>query len=128
MMQRLLLRRYDFPGNVRELENILERAYTLCDADIIHASDLHLGEEKDETSLIPDASVIDIPEGVTELDSLSGVSRAWHYHARAGIQSLEQDGYCAKTGNFISAVALPFEKSWVWMIKVCLVKITTKME
>ena len=48
----------------------------MCDADIIHASDLHLGEEKDETSLIPDAESIIVPEGVTELDSyLESVER-----------------------------------------------------
>ena len=36
--------RYDFPGNVRELENMLERAVTLCTGTKITANDLHMRE------------------------------------------------------------------------------------
>lgn len=36
------LQSYSFSGNVRELENMLERAYTLAEGAFIHTHDLHL--------------------------------------------------------------------------------------
>ncbi|NQY26808.1 MAG: sigma-54-dependent Fis family transcriptional regulator [Piscirickettsiaceae bacterium] len=39
------LQKYSFPGNVRELENILERALTWLEGDVISVADLMLPEE-----------------------------------------------------------------------------------
>ena len=39
-----MLLRYNWPGNIRELENAIERAVLLCEGQEIGVADLHLGE------------------------------------------------------------------------------------
>lgn len=49
-----LLLSYDFPGNIRELENILEHCFVLCRADIIEARHLPAPVRKTEFDKGPD--------------------------------------------------------------------------
>jgi len=45
------LKAYSYPGNVRELENVLERAVTLCAGEEIGADDIQLRSEPGEEAL-----------------------------------------------------------------------------
>jgi two-component system response regulator PilR (NtrC family) len=53
------LSEYPFPGNVRELENVLERAVTLCEHGRIQPHDLRLDGQSGSVAYAP-------PEGVSE--------------------------------------------------------------
>ena len=40
------LRRYDWPGNVRQLQNEIQRTVLMCEGQIVQASDLSIGHEQ----------------------------------------------------------------------------------
>lgn len=70
------LKMYSFPGNVRELENILERAFAMCEDDVITEEDLNL-KEGNGASVKPLANtqVAGRPEGVSLEDYLMDIER-----------------------------------------------------
>ena len=75
------LMRYDFPGNVRELENVLERSVALASGAEITAADLQLARQP------ADAQSPDVDDTLPLQERLDAIER------KAILQALEQTRY-----------------------------------
>lgn len=77
-----VLQAYDFPGNVRELENIIERALALCSNGVITVQDLQLAPVENNRT---DSASLDVKYPLPEF--LDRVEK------QALLEALEQTGF-----------------------------------
>jgi len=76
------LQSYSFPGNVRELENIIERAFALCSAGMIEEQDLLLVPvEHDQSGNVALSSKYPLPKYLDQVER------------QALLEALEQTGF-----------------------------------
>lgn len=88
------LKAYPFPGNVRELENILERATALCETSTIEASDLLLPQPVTPPSDTPPTPTLEMGLGLeaqlekTERELITQALEASHWNKTQAAKQL----------------------------------------
>ena len=82
------LNSYQFPGNIRELENILERAMTLCEGKMIEIENLQLPENAEDNKIADGEVALDSYLGDIEKQSIVQALEKTHGNKTAAAQLL----------------------------------------
>ncbi|TNC92887.1 MAG: sigma-54-dependent Fis family transcriptional regulator [Thalassolituus sp.] len=86
-----LLTSHPFPGNVRELENVLQRAFTMMEGEVIQASDLQLTSLPPTTPDLPPGGTVSDLEGYLERlerQAIEGALQATRWNKTAAAEKL----------------------------------------
>jgi Nif-specific regulatory protein len=91
-----LLTRYNWPGNIRELENAIERAVLMTDSQVIGASELHLGDEPSAGDAGDRAPVVKLPPRGIALEEIE---------RQAVIEALKMSNWVQKDAAELLAIS-----------------------
>jgi two-component system NtrC family response regulator len=92
------LLKYDYPGNIRELEHIIERALIFAEGDLIHFDDLNLPRSASIIEIIPSLPE-DNGNGIISMDELEKIhiTKALKHFRWDRTQTASQLGISQKT-------------------------------